>query len=68
MDKMSATVIREPGGPEVLEIQQRPVPQPGPGEIRVRVRAAGVNRAYLLQRRGQYPAPLGWPVDIPGLE
>ena len=68
MDQMSATVIREPGGPEVLEIQQRPVPQPGPGEIRVRVRAAGVNRADLLQRRGLYPAPLGWPVDIPGLE
>jgi putative PIG3 family NAD(P)H quinone oxidoreductase len=34
----------------------------------VRVHAAGLNRADLLQRRGSYPAPKGWPADIPGLE
>jgi NADPH:quinone reductase len=37
-------------------------------QIRVRVRATAVNRADLMQRRGNYPAPAGWPADIPGLE
>ncbi len=61
-------VITEPGEPDVLEVQGRPVPSPGPGQIRVRVRAAGVNRADLLQRRGLYPPPPGWPEEVPGLE
>jgi putative PIG3 family NAD(P)H quinone oxidoreductase len=61
-------VIREPGGPEVLELQERPVPEPGSRELLVRVQATAVNRADLLQRRGLYPAPAGAPVDIPGLE
>jgi NADPH:quinone reductase-like Zn-dependent oxidoreductase len=65
---MRAVVITAPGGPEVLELQDRPRPEPGAGEIRVRVRAAGLNRADLLQRRGGYPAPVGWPADVPGLE
>ena len=65
---MRAVVIREPGGPEVLEVRERPTPEPGRGQIRVRVRAAGVNRADLLQRRGGYPAPPGVPDDVPGLE
>jgi putative PIG3 family NAD(P)H quinone oxidoreductase len=65
---MRAVVITAPGGPEVLELQDRPLPEPGAGEIRVRVRAAGLNRADLLQRRGGYPAPPGWPADVPGLE
>lgn len=65
---MRAIVITRPGGPEVLEEQERPVPQPGPGEVRVRVRASALNRADLLQRRGRYPAPPGAPQDIPGLE
>ena len=39
-----------------------------PGHIRVRVHAAGLNRADLIQRRGQYSAPPGWPADIPGME
>lgn len=43
-------------------------PEPGPGQVRVRVRAAGVNRADLLQVRGGYPAPADAPADIPGLE
>src|SRR5690606_14706787 len=63
-----AVVITAPGGPEVLELQERPRPEPGAGEIRVLVRAAGLNRADLLQRRGGYPAPPGWPTDVPGLE
>src|SRR5437763_7333916 len=47
---------------------ERPDPVPGTGEVLVRVRAAGINAADLLQRRGGYPAPPGSPPDIPGLE
>lgn len=46
----------------------RPVPIAGTGEILVRVAAAGVNRADVFQRKGNYPAPPGVPADIPGLE
>jgi len=61
-------VIREPGPPEVLEEAIVPDPAPGPGEVLVQVKAAGLNRADLLQRRGLYPAPDGSPSSIPGLE
>ncbi|AWM88324.1 NAD(P)H-quinone oxidoreductase [Microvirga sp. 17 mud 1-3] len=66
-DTMRAVVAREPGGPEVLTVVERPVPQPGEGEILVRVKAAGVNRPDVLQRQGGYPPPPGAP-DILGLE
>jgi putative PIG3 family NAD(P)H quinone oxidoreductase len=65
---MRAVVIREPGGPEVLEPREIPSPEPGPGQIRVRVALTALNRADLLQRAGFYPAPPGSPRDIPGLE
>ena len=65
---MRAVVITRPGGPEVLEVQERPTPIPRAGEILVRVRASAVNRADLLQRQGLYPAPPGAPTDIPGME
>ena len=65
---MRAVVITRPGGPEVLEEQDRPRPEPGVGQIRVRVRGSALNRADLLQRRGNYPAPPGAAADIPGLE
>jgi NADPH:quinone reductase len=65
---MRAAVITRPGGPEVLEIQERPMPSPNAGEILVRVHASALNRADLLQRQGQYPAPPGAPPDIPGME
>ncbi|MDH3734827.1 MAG: NAD(P)H-quinone oxidoreductase [Gemmatimonadota bacterium] len=65
---MKAIRIREPGGPDVLELVEVPDPVAAPGEALVRVRAAGVNRADLLQRAGHYPAPPGSPADIPGLE
>lgn len=65
---MRAAVITRPGGPEVLEIQERPIPTPGPNELLVRVRASALNRADLSQREGHYPAPPGAPQDIPGLE
>jgi len=64
---MTAIGIKEPGGPEVLVPEQRPVPTPGDGEVLVRVRAAGVNRPDVVQRKGLYPPPPGAP-DIPGLE
>lgn len=65
---MKAIVIREPGEPDVLELREVPRPEPGPGEALVKVASSGLNRADLLQRRGRYPVPKGYPVDIPGLE
>jgi NADPH2:quinone reductase len=65
---MRAIVIREFGGPEVLELREIGTPEPSRGEVRVRVRATAVNRADLLQRLGMYPAPPGSPADVPGLE
>ncbi|WP_082737330.1 NAD(P)H-quinone oxidoreductase [Sphingopyxis granuli] len=64
---MTAIAIREPGGPEVLVPETRPVPQPGPDEVLIRVAAAGVNRPDVLQRMGFYPPPPG-ASDLPGLE
>lgn len=51
-----------------LSIESRPDPTVHDGEILVQVHAAGINRADLAQRAGRYPAPPGWPDDIPGLE
>ncbi|MHB1537025.1 MAG: zinc-binding dehydrogenase [Solirubrobacteraceae bacterium] len=51
-----------------LLVEERPDPEPGAGEVLVRVRAAGLNGADMMQRRGLYPPPPGWPQDIPGLE
>ncbi len=65
---MKAVVIEGMGGPEVLHVRDVPEPEPGVDQVRVRVRAAGVNRADLMQARGHYPAPEGAPADIPGLE
>lgn len=65
---MRAAIITRAGGPEVLEIHQRPRPIPRAGEVLVRVRASALNRADLSQREGHYPAPPGSPPDIPGLE
>jgi NADPH2:quinone reductase len=65
---MRAVVMREPGGPEVLIVEERPRPVPAGDEILLRVLAAGVNGADLLQRRGKYPAPPGVSAEILGLE
>jgi putative PIG3 family NAD(P)H quinone oxidoreductase len=65
---MRAIAITRPGGPEVLVVVERPLPEPSRGEVRVRVRATAVNRADLLQRMGAYPAPADAPADVPGLE
>jgi putative PIG3 family NAD(P)H quinone oxidoreductase len=65
---MRAVVITRHGGPEVLELRERPDPEVGPEDVLVRVRATAMNRADLLQRRGLYPAPPGVVPDVPGLE
>jgi putative PIG3 family NAD(P)H quinone oxidoreductase len=65
---MRAVIYTGAGGTEVITLGEVPRPEVRPGHIRVRVHAAGLNRADLMQRRGQYPAPSGWPADIPGLE
>lgn len=62
---MRAVTIKEGGS---LVVEERPDPEPGKGELLVRVRAAGLNGADMLQRRGAYPAPPGSPADIPGME
>ena len=66
-ETMLAIGIQEPGGPEVLVSQTRPMPVPARREILVKVGAAGVNRPDVLQRKGGYPPPKG-ASDIPGLE
>ena len=64
---MRAIEISQPGGPDVLRLCERPMPQAGDGEVVLRVRAFGINRPDVLQRRGLYPPPAG-ASDIPGLE
>lgn len=65
---MKAIVITRAGEPSVLELREVERPEPGRGEVLVRVRTSGVNRADVLQRRGQYPSPRGAPENVPGLE
>jgi NADPH2:quinone reductase len=66
---MRAVKIVSFGGVEGLEVVDVPdAPRPTADRVRVRVRAAGLNRADILQRRGRYPAPPGYPQDIPGME
>src|ERR1700689_5013375 len=61
---MHAVVIRDPH----LHWDERDAPVPGDTELLVAVRAAGLNAADLVQAAGFYPAPPGWPADIPGME
>lgn len=64
---MRAVEITSFGGPEVLRLGERPVPQPGAGELLIRVAASGINRPDVLQRMGHYAPPSGTS-DLPGLE
>ncbi|AXT35258.1 NAD(P)H-quinone oxidoreductase [Phaeobacter sp. LSS9] len=66
-EMMRAIEIQEPGGPDVLQACQRPVPTPGHGQVVVKVAYAGVNRPDALQRAGKY-APPPTASDLPGLE
>tara|TARA_Y100000746_G_scaffold227832_1_gene235034 strand:+ start:536 stop:1540 length:1005 start_codon:yes stop_codon:yes gene_type:complete len=66
---MRAVVITEYGDVDVLQVQEVPAPVPGPDEVLVEVMASAMNRADLLQRAGQYPAPGPQPeYEVPGLE
>jgi NADPH2:quinone reductase len=65
---MKAVVFEGKGGPEVIAVKELPDPAPSRGEVLVRVRAAALNRADLLQRRGLYPPPPGYRGDVPGME
>ena len=64
---MRAVEISAHGGPEVLKMSSRPLPELKPGEVLIKTAAAGVNRPDLLQRQGHYHPPAG-ASDIPGLE
>lgn len=66
-EMMKAVEIREPGGPEVLTVVDRPMPMPAMGQVVIRVAYAGVNRPDALQRAGAYNPPPG-ASDLPGLE
>lgn len=55
------------GGPEVIVVEDAPIPMPGPGQVLLKLAAAGVNRPDCLQRAGLYPPPPGT-TPIPGLE
>ncbi|GAB3398947.1 hypothetical protein GCM10027360_95370 [Amycolatopsis echigonensis] len=61
---MRAVKIRDGG----FELGEAPDPAADGDQVVVRIRAAGLNAADLQQARGTYPAPPGWPDDIPGLE
>jgi NADPH2:quinone reductase len=52
---VKAVVLREPGGPEQLELVDVPDPEPGDGEVLLHVRASGINFADVLVRQGRYP-------------
>ncbi len=65
---MRAVVFTGAGGPEVVDLQERPDPEPGAEDVLVAVAYAGCNPADSQQRQGRYPAPPGAPADVPGLE
>ena len=66
-ERIQVVEISRPGGPEVLKLAMRPLPQPKPGEVLIRVSGAGVNRPDCLQRAGTDAPPPG-ASDLPGLE
>ena len=68
---MKTMVVREYGGPEVLELREAPVPEPGEGEVRIKVEACGINYADIMQREGLYPngprPPFGAGFEVAGV-
>ena len=65
--QMQVVAVQQPGKSSTLQIEQRSVPQPEAGQLLLKVKAAGINRADLMQRQGLYPPPVG-ESDILGLE
>ncbi|MEM1351109.1 MAG: NAD(P)H-quinone oxidoreductase [Pseudomonadota bacterium] len=66
-EKMRAVEITQAGGPDVLQLTERPIPEPGYGQVIIKIAYAGVNRPDALQRAGLY-APPPTASDLPGLE
>lgn len=64
---MKAVEITKPGGPEVLQLTDRSMPEPGHDQVVIKIAYAGVNRPDALQRAGLYDPPKG-ASDLPGLE
>src|SRR5660397_91582 len=64
---MRAIIVTSERANGELSVRDVPAPRAGPGEAVISIASAGVNRADLLQRKGQYPSPPGWP-EWPGLE
>jgi NADPH:quinone reductase-like Zn-dependent oxidoreductase len=66
MANQTAKIVRfhSVGGPEVLKIEELPIPEPGKGEVRLRVKAIGLNRAEVMFRRGQYLETPGLPSKL----
>jgi putative PIG3 family NAD(P)H quinone oxidoreductase len=60
-------IVREPGGPDAIEIVERPMPEPQEGEVLIRTAACGVNKPDTFERMGFYPPPAGAPEGL-GLE
>ena len=67
MASMTVIEITGAGGPEVLQVKQRPIPIPRQGEVLIKLAYAGINRPDVLQRSGSYNPPKG-ASDLPGLE
>lgn len=68
---MKSVVVTAYGGPEVLEVRDTPIPEPEAGMVRIAVKAAGVNYADIMQRRGLYPdgpePPFGAGFEVAGV-
>ena len=61
-----AIEIRQPGGPQVLELVDVQVGEPGPGQVRIRHRAIGLNFIDVYHRTGLYPLPLPSSIGMEG--
>ncbi len=66
MTQARAVVYTRNGGPEVLEVVERPVPEPGPGEVRVRITRSGVNPTDWKSRQGDGSGAAVDPPQVPG--
>ena len=64
--QMKAIRVHQPGGPEVMQLDELPLPEPGPGEARVRVEVAGVNFTDVQRRKGRAGMPLPIPLGREG--
>jgi NADPH:quinone reductase len=60
---MKVIEMRKGGGPEVLELAEKPLPQPGATEVRVRAQAIGISSADMLVRKGIY----NWMPPLPAI-